>query len=236
MTLFMKSLFLISLCLLSPQSFGKTSFHLEEIYQVELDKLRPTQAVIGIEAMEERYQKLLTKLEKKPSKLAKYLRRKIIPVILRKTKKSPIFYMIDGHHTMRALSKLQKKKKQIFKPFIKIIFNGNNYSEENFWKIMIKRNWVYLKKRGKKIKPKDLPQSLLALEDDPYRTLSFKLRRLGCYDNLRKIPFQEFLYADFLREHRIQPFEVEKAKTLVTSKKAFEKRLPGYRKTCYNKD
>jgi hypothetical protein len=61
------------------------------------------------------------------------------------------------------------------------------------------RNWLYpVDTEGERRTHAQLPKTIGALADDPYRSLAGELRRLGGYakDNT---PYSEFLWADFLR-------------------------------------
>jgi hypothetical protein len=62
--------------------------------------------------------------------------------------------------------------------------------------------------RGERRDYRDIPDSVDALVDDPYRSLAGELRRVGGYAK-DTTPFSEFLWADFLRR-RIERDDIEK--------------------------
>src|ERR1700721_1933474 len=52
---------------------------------------------------------------------------------------------------------------------------------------------------------KDIPKSVTALVDDPFRSLAGALRRAGGFSK-ETTPFSEFLWADFLRRRMKRQF------------------------------
>jgi hypothetical protein len=86
--------------------------------------------------------------------------------------------------------------------------------------------------RGERRPYKDIPKSVAALVDDPFRSLAGELRRAGGFAK-DTTPFSEFLWADFLRRRmkrksveRDFPLAIKKAKELAKSKDADY--LPGW--------
>jgi len=54
--------------------------------------------------------------------------------------------------------------------------------------------------------PSELPSSLLTLEDDPYRSLVWKLKQEGLIKPQVHIPYHEFRWAAWLRQRPLPPF------------------------------
>ena len=98
---------------------------------------------------------------------------------------------------------------------------------------MDNRNWTHpYDEDGKRRDFSDIPKSVDALTDDPYRSLSGELRRAGGFAK-DTTPFSEFLWADFLRRRIKKSLiqsdfagAVEKALALAKSKDADF--LPGW--------
>src|ERR1700721_495582 len=79
---------------------------------------------------------------------------------------------------------------------------------------------------------KDIPKSVTALVDDPFRSLAGELRRAGGYAK-ETTPFSEFLWADFLRRRmkrkRVEgDFDRAIAKALKLAKSMDANYLPGW--------
>jgi hypothetical protein len=74
-------------------------------------------------------------------------------------------------------------------------------AEADFWSDLIRDHLVRLADAdGKPLKPEQLPSSLKAMPDDPYRSLAWRLRKENgfCRSEMQK-EFAEFLWADWLR-------------------------------------
>lgn len=197
--------------------------------------LRPTQFNLGMKAVDAKIEKLADKY-KNPKKFEKYLwKKKIVPVILaddfkdKKRTKNTALYMIDGHHTMRAMAEMNLN----YPVYIEVKEDLRLLDYQSFWYSMVSRKLAYLKDRGVQKRVSQLPKTLYRLTDDPYRSLSWQIRELGCYVNLDDIPFQEFFWADYLRG-KVAPNELEAAKELVVSADASY--LPGYKGECSQTD
>lgn len=193
--------------------------------------LKPTQFNLGMKAVDAKIEKLAEKY-KNPRKFDKYLwKKKIVPVILgddfkdKKRSQKTALYMIDGHHTMRALAEMNLN----YPVYIEVKEDLRLLDYDNFWYSMVSRKLAYPKDRGIVKSVSKLPKTLYRLTNDPYRSLSWEIRELGCYVNLDDIPFQEFFWADFLRG-KIAPNELEAAKELAISSDASF--LPGYKGEC----
>lgn len=72
-------------------------------------------------------------------------------------------------------------------------------ARSEFWSFCDNRGWCHpYDAAGERRAFADIPKSLEAMEDDPYRSLAGELRRAGGYAK-EVLPFAEFLWADFLR-------------------------------------
>ena len=88
-----------------------------------------------------------------------------------------------------------------------VVANLANLDKDEFWTVLDNRAWCHAyNAKGQRRELSDIPKSLKALTDDPYRSLAGELIRAGgCAKN--NVPFSEFLWADFLRR-RIKPSSV----------------------------
>jgi hypothetical protein len=140
-------------------------------------------------------------LEQDPEKRLSYLSCHMVPVILGPKKRS---YVIDHHHLARALH-----DEGIESIFVAVVADLHQLEEQAFWTVLDCRSWTHpYDARGKRRSYADLPKSIDALIDDPYRSMAGELRRAGGFAK-DEAPFAEFLWADFLRP-RIKRKEVEK--------------------------
>jgi hypothetical protein len=74
--------------------------------------------------------------------------------------------------------------------------------------ILRQRGWLYLYDgRGLgPLPPSALPAQLTGLQDDPYRSLVWKLKKEGVIEPAPLIPFHEFRWAAWLRSRPLPPF------------------------------
>ncbi|MCB9091496.1 MAG: hypothetical protein H6621_09325 [Halobacteriovoraceae bacterium] len=187
---------------LSSQSFGSpcTPRAPETTFcEINIIEINPTQASYGFH----HYKKKLSSLEKKYKSLGKHrfriwLEQKEAPFIV-----SPLgqFYILDRHHTARALlaSKIiPHDLKIIFGTIIKNFYRTG--SQKEFETFMQNQNYVFLRNEfGEKISFKQLPSSVIDLADDPMRSFSSMVKDDGGYQEI-SFPFQEFLWAQYFRE------------------------------------
>jgi len=162
--------------------------------EVPVSILRPTQFSVGMKEVEIRAEKLR---QLSPEKLQKYLSKKVAPIVIGP---GGIPYLLDHHHLARALI-LSRAGKYLF---AEVKENWSKLSEQEFWAKMKEHNWVYLRdETGKPVSdPQNLPPSIEAMHDDPYRSLSWLVREQGGYHETDN-PYAEFQWADFFRA-RIQ--------------------------------
>jgi len=134
--------------------------------QVNMVDLHPTQANIGLYQVE--YTKAwLNLIDSGKSQIFpsinEFLQQKIVPVVIGPEGK---LYMVDNHHTMRAIWDYYQGEPNI-KVSIKILQNWQDKSD--FWTAMQTNNYTYLGPPGAEINPREIPNSIGDLTDDPYR-------------------------------------------------------------------
>jgi len=135
--------------------------------QTQIVNLHPTQQEIGIYQVN--FTKTLLQIieagkSQKYKNLDQYLEKKVIPVIIGDNN---ILYMIDKHHTLRAIWEYFNYNREQ-KVYIKVIDNWSQ--ENNFWQKMEKNNYVYLGGENKKIHPQQLPDEIGKLINNNYRS------------------------------------------------------------------
>lgn len=202
---------------------------------IPIHKVRPTQFLIGILPIKDKITKIQNRYKK--NKLTNKTISKIIPAIFGPDQN---YYILDGHHSSYALSKsnIPQQNKVIYINVIKDCSKCGFYEFENF---MNRPGNSYL--YGSKYTKNnffELPKSLNDLTDCPYRSLSWKLREMGCYKKVN-VNFLEFLWADALKRdlefNGISMNETHKNKIKKISAVYCEKikdskfsKLPGYKR------
>ncbi|WP_220700528.1 ParB-like protein [Mycetocola lacteus] len=108
-------------------------------------------------------------------------------------------YLTDGHHTLTSFA--ETPGAGLNTPLrLRVMGNLSNLSETDFWAKMQENGWTWLKDvNGKTITPQQLPKSvgLKNFQDDPARSLLYFTRDIGY--TAGTIPFQEFIWGDWLR-------------------------------------
>jgi hypothetical protein len=114
-----------------------------------------------------------------------------MPVILGPKKRH---YIIDHHHLARALH-----EDGVEQVVVTVVANLGKLETDAFWVVMDNRNWMHpFDAKGRRRDYKDIPKSVTAMVDDPFRSLAGELRRAGGFAK-DTTPYSEFLWADFLR-------------------------------------
>lgn len=156
---------------------------------VPILSLRPTQMTVGMREVKEKRKRWREHTSAK--KQAELLGKHMIPVVVGPDKGN---YVVDHHHLARALH--DEGIKDIL---VTVIGDLTMVDREAFWGVMDNKRWVYpYDAKGVRRPFKDIPKSVAALKDDPFRSLAGELRRAGGFSK-DTTPFSEFLWADFLR-------------------------------------
>jgi len=189
---------------------------------VPVAELRPTQMTIGFREVEIKRRQWREADDEARTKL---LRRHVVPAVVGPKGRQ---YIVDHHHFTKAL--LDEKAPLIA---VYLIADLERLSKEEFWTFLDNNDWCHAyDAEGKRCALADIPKSLAALADDPFRSLVGELIRAGGCGKTGA-PFFEFLWADFLRR-RIKRQIVEKdfgsalVKALDLAKSTDAKSLPGW--------
>jgi hypothetical protein len=189
---------------------------------VAITDLRPTQVTVG---MREVTSKRKHWREIGARKGEKFLRQHMIPVVLGPKRRH---YVVDHHHLARALH-----EEGVSEDAVTSIANLSKLDGDAFWVFMDNRSWLHpFDDKGRRCSYDDIPKSITAMVDDPFRSLAGELRRAGGFAK-DTAPFSEFLWADFLRRRLKrktveQDFERAVEKALELAKSLDADYLPGW--------
>ena len=169
-----------------------------ELFEVSVAQLQPTQWCVGLAEVNSRQ---LYFRRQSPKERKKYLKGKPVPLV---SNCSGSLWMIDRHHRLRALLDLD----QDATTYGYVIENLPVEDDSETLRLLAERGWLYLYNgRGHgPLSPQGLPKSLLQLEDDPYRSLAWKLKSEGLLRPEPLIPYHEFRWGTWLRSRALPPF------------------------------
>jgi hypothetical protein len=147
--------------------------------------LRPTQFTVGLREVTEKRRKIEQRT------ICPATIHNSFPVVLGPAGK---VYLLDRHHYATAFCRMGAKRVRIM-----VVDDLSHLDPAKFWATLEQRSWVRPFDRLGMRRPFDhMPTHVLALEDDPFRSLAGALRRLGLYTKTA-IPYSDFAWADFLR-------------------------------------
>ncbi|HEV2551384.1 MAG TPA: ParB-like protein [Stellaceae bacterium] len=176
---------------------------------VKIADLHPTQITVGFREVWEKRQHW-RKVADRKKKGSEFLGTHMIPVILGPKERH---YVIDHHHLARALH-----DEGVENILVNVIMDLRALHRDSFWVVLDNRSWCHpYDAKGRRCDFDEIPASIAALKDDPFRSLAGELRRVGGYAK-DTTPFSEFIWADFLRR-RLKRKDVEKsfAQSLTTA-------------------
>ena len=190
------------------------------IHPIPIKDLRPTQMTVGFHEVARKRRSWDDKADK-----AATLASHMAPVVLGPGGER---YLTDHHHLARAL--YDEGQKELF---VTVIGDLSKADPDHFWTLMEFHGWTHpYDENGRRAAYKDLPKTVAGLKDDPYRSLSGALRRLGGFAK-DSTPFSEFVWADFFRD-RIKPralsrdFDSALEEAFALAKSAEADYLPGW--------
>jgi hypothetical protein len=192
---------------------------------VAIIDLRPTQITVGMREVVAKRKRWRETASKKKKKGEVFLGRHMIPVILGPNKRH---YVIDHHHLARALH--DEGVKDIA---VTVVSDLSALDRDAFWTVMDNRSWMHpFDAKGIRRHYRDIPNSVVDLIDDPFRSLAGELRRAGGFAK-DTTPFSEFIWADFLRRRMkrklvVSDFDRAVDKALQLAKSPDAGYLPGW--------
>lgn len=192
------------------------------VIKIALNKLRPTQAVVGYQEVKLKRKEWATLSDKKREEL---IDSHWFPSVIGPENR---YYIVDHHHLGLALH--EEKQEMVLLTVLKDL---SWLDMDTFWKVMEFSQWVHpYDEKGNRISYSNLPTAIADLKDDPYRSLAGLSRNKGAYAKTQT-PFAEFLWADYFRLH-IPPktihesFEEAIDSAIHLAKKVQASYLPGW--------
>lgn len=155
---------------------------------IPIKTLRPTQITVGLREVGEKRRQWR---EKAGDKGSGFLGRHMIPAVWGPKEHH---YIIDHHHLCRALH-----DEGVVDILVNVVADLRALKKREFWIYLDNRDWCHAyDAAGARRDFEDIPRSVAAMSDDPYRSLAGELRRTGGFAK-DITPFSEFIWADFLR-------------------------------------
>ncbi len=170
----------------------------EDLLKIPIADLQPTQMCVGLAEVRSRQQDFSRETE---DQRLRYLRSKPVPVV---RGASDAFWMVDRHHRLRGLIELQPDAMA----YGYLVLDLPSAEPADVLAELKARGWLYLYDgRGLgPLSPAALPHRLPDLQDDPYRSLVWRLKKEGMIDPAPLIPFHEFRWGAWLRRRPLPPF------------------------------
>lgn len=170
----------------------------QDLLRVAVADLHPTQLCVGLAEVRSRQHDFA---EDSTSQRQRYLRGKPVPLV---RSADGGLWMVDRHHRLRALVEMEPGAEA----FGYVVLALDSSEPRAVLEELQRRGWLYLYDgRGLgPLPPTALPSRLLDLQDDPYRSLVWKLKKEGCIEPAPLIPFHEFRWGAWLRRRPLPPF------------------------------
>lgn len=168
------------------------------LLSVAVAELRPTQLCVGLAEVRSRQADFQ---QESSGERRAYLGSKPVPLA---RSGSGEIWMIDRHHRLRALLELEPDAVAYGYVALQIA----DAERAVVLQELQRRGWLYLHD-GRGLGPLPataLPPSLLGLQDDPYRSLVWRLKKEGVIAAAPLIPFHEFRWGAWLRSRPLPPF------------------------------
>ena len=169
-----------------------------DLFEVKVSALQPTQMCVGFAEVWSRQRDFSE--DSKTERLS-YLRGKPVPLVRNKNGQ---LWMVDRHHRLRALLEMDPD----VTTYGYVISELESDDRDDALAALQQRGWLYLHDgRGNgPWPPSTLPTSLLDLQDDPYRSLVWKLKKERRIKPQPLIPYHEFRWGSWLRTRPLPPF------------------------------
>ena len=173
-----------------------------DLLEVPLQARQPSQLCVGMAEIRSRQ---LDFAADDAKQRRRYLKRK--PTTLVRSASGEL-WMVDRHHRLRALLELDPNATAFGYVVLQLEVSERHAVLEQ----LHQRGWLYLYDgRGLgPLHPTALPSSLSGTQDDPYRSLVWKLKREGLVAAAPLIPFHEFRWGAWLRSRNLPPFSSER--------------------------
>ena len=172
-----------------------------ELLEVPIASLQPTQLCVGMAEVRSRQRDFSGE---SAADRRDYLGTKPVPLVRSRT---GAVWMVDRHHRLRALMEIDPSATA----FGYVALQLDHDDRHAVLEALHQRGWLYLYDgRGLgPLNPSALPHQLTGLQDDPYRSLVWKLKKEKVIDAEPLIPFHEFRWGAWLRSRALPPFSSE---------------------------
>ena len=172
-----------------------------ELLEVPIASLQPTQLCVGMAEVRSRQRDFSGE---SAADRRDYLGTKPVPLVRSRT---GAVWMVDRHHRLRALMEIDPTATA----FGYVALQLDHDERHAVLEALHQRGWLYLYDgRGLgPLNPSALPHQLTGLQDDPYRSLVWKLKKEKVIDAEPLIPFHEFRWGAWLRSRSLPPFSSE---------------------------
>lgn len=184
-----------------------------ELLEIPIAQLQPTQLCVGLAEVRSRQRDFSSE---SGQERRSYLGSKPVPLVRNRAGE---VWMVDRHHRLRALIELQPDATAF--GYVALQLETNNRQE-----LLIelnRRGWLYLYD-GRGLGPLDpaaLPAQLHGLQDDPYRSLVWKLKKEKLIEPAPLIPFHEFRWGAWLRSRSLPPFSSQQLDPALPAARAY---------------
>lgn len=182
------------------------------LHRVRIRDLRPTQMCVGLAEVRSRQ---VDFSDETAEQRLRYLQGKPVPLV---RSADGSLWMVDRHHRLRALLELDRHVTAF--GYVVLDLDGHNPLE--VLAALKQRGWLYLYD-GRGLGPLTLtalPDNLLGLQDDPFRSLVWKLKKEGMIQAAPLIPFHEFRWGAWLRSRSLPPFSSERLEPALPAARA----------------
>jgi len=169
-----------------------------ELLEVPVAQLQPTQLCVGLAEVRHRRGDFA---EESAKDRRRYLRGKPVPLV---RNASGGLWMLDRHHRLSGLIAVDPDATA----FGYVALELDLADRREVLQALLQRGWLYLHDaRGQGPQPAErLPTGLHDLQDDPYRSLVWALKREKRIEAAPLIPFHEFRWGAWLRSRSLPPF------------------------------
>jgi len=184
----------------------------QELLELPIASLQPTQLCVGLAEVSSRIADFSAD---NPAQQRDYLASKSVPLV---RSRSGAVWMVDRHHRLRALIAIQPEAIA----FGYVALQVDSDDRAAVLAELHQRGWLYLYDgRGLgPFNPADLPANLLGLQDDPYRSLVWKLKKDKVIEAAPLIPFHEFRWGAWLRSRTLPPFSSQRLEPALPAARA----------------
>ena len=167
--------------------------------EVAVASLQPTQLCVGMAEVRSRQQDFQAD---SAAERSRYLQGKPVPLV---RSADGALWMVDRHHRLRSLLELDPSARA----YGYVVLEVASSERTAVLQVLLQQGWLYLHDgRGRgPLPPTALPSTLLGLQDDPYRSLVWKLKKEKQIEAAPLIPFHEFRWGSWLRRRSLPPFQ-----------------------------